>query len=542
MSTAAPAVFPGISNENEFFSHHYLSELFDGDIKETVKRWNETEAADPERTAPHKRLRALRDTHTRLLRRAEKAVDGATRLAHQREWHRELLGALGYDCRPANHRLEDGDEIPVLCALGDQEPQARRTAAATSRSANLLVVAAFSEGPDATEDPLTVRPSSLQFHGEAPPPPHLLEEAWEHIITRRVFSQNRAPRWVLLLSFSQLVLIEGGKWAHSRVLRFDFEEILGRAEDATLKATAALLHRSSLLPGEGAQPLLDGLDENSHRHAFAVSTDLKYAMRESIELIGNEAIRYLREVSHERVYNLDDQLAGELGLECVRYMYRLLFLFYIEARPELGYAPVNSDAYLSGYSLERLRDLELVELATEESRNGFHLHESIQTLFRLIRDGFDGQQWGGSEDLFAAPALLRHGFQIRALDSALFRKGSTSLLDRVKLRNHVLQRVLELMSLSRPVNGRGRKRRGRISYAQLGVNQLGAVYESLLSYRGFFAETELYEVKKAKDKQDDLAGAWFVRADELDRYSEEERVYDIDENGRKLRIPTHADH
>ena len=262
-------------------------------------------------------------------------------------------------------------------------------------------------------------------------------------------------------------------------------------------------------------------------------------MRESIELIGNEAIRFLRVVSRERVYNLDDRLAGELGLECVRYMYRLLFLFYIEARPELGYAPVHSDAYRAGYSLERLRDLELVELATEESRNGFHLHESIQTLFRLIREGFDGHHWGGSVDLFAASSLLRHGFRIRALDSALFREGSTPLLDRVKLRNHILQRVIELMSLSRPAKGRGRKRRGRISYAQLGVNQLGAVYESLLSYRGFFAETELYEVKKAKDKQDDLAGAWFVRADELDRYSERERVYDTDENGRK-RLRRHA--
>ena len=287
------------------------------------------------------------------------------------------------------------------------------------------------------------------------------------------------------------------------------------------------------MPGEGAQPLLDNLDENSHRHAFAVSTDLKYAMRESIELIGNEAIRYRREVSHERVYDLDDRLAGELGLECVRYMYRLLFLFYIEARPELGYAPVDSEAYRAGYSLERLRDLELVELATEESRSGFHLHESIRTLFRLIREGFDGSQWGGNSNLFASPSFLQHGFRIRALDSALFRKGSTPLLDGVKLRNHVLQRVIELMSLSRPVKGRRRKRRGRISYAQLGVNQLGAVYESLLSYRGFFAETELYEVKKEKDKQDDLSGAWFVRADELDRYSEKERVYDTDENGRK---------
>ena len=354
-----------------------------------------------------------------------------------------------------------------------------------------------------------------------------------------MFGQDRPPRWLLLLSFSQLVFVERGKWASSRLLRFDFEEILGRAEDATLKATAVLLHRSSLLPGVGAQPLLDGFDENSHRHAFAVSTDLKYAMRESIELIGNETIRYLRDVSHERVYDLDDRLAGELGLECVRYMYRLLFLFYIEARPELGYAPLNSDAYRAGYSLERLRDLELVELATEESREGFHLHESIQALFRLIRDGFDGRQWGGSTDLLAASSPLRHGFRIRALDSALFRNGSTPLLDRVKLRNHVLQRVIELMSLSRPAKGRGRKRRGRISYAQLGVNQLGAVYESLLSYRGSFAETDLYEVKKAKDKQDDLAGAWFVRAEELDRYNEKERVYDTDQDGRK-RLRKHA--
>lgn len=532
MSASGHGVFAGISNENEFFSHHYLSELFEGDIKQTVKRWNEAEAADPERTAPHKQLRALRETHTRLLRRAQKAGDPATRLEHQREWHRKLVDALGYDCRPANHRLGDGDEIPVLGVAGGQRANGG-AAAATQRSPNLLVCATFEEDPNAAADPLIAQPSSLQFHGEAPPPDDLLEESWEHIITRRIFGQDRPPRWLLLLSFSQLLLIERGKWAHSRLLRFDFEEILGRTEDATLKATAALLHRSSLLPGEGAQPLLDGLDENSHRHAFAVSTDLKYAMRESIELIGNEAIRYLREVSHERVYDLDDRLAGQLGLECVRYMYRLLFLFYIEARPELGYAPIDSDAYRAGYSLERLRDLELVELATEESRNGFHLHESIQTLFRLIRDGFDGSQWGGSADLFASASPLRHSFRIRALDSALFRKGSTPLLDRVNLRNHVLQRVIELMSLSRPVKGRGRKRRGRISYAQLGVNQLGAVYESLLSYRGFFAETDLYEVKKAKDKQDDLAGAWFVRAEELDRYSEKERVYDIDENGRK---------
>ena len=37
----------------------------------------------------------------------------------------------------------------------------------------------------------------------------------------------------------------------------------------------------------------------------------------------------------------------------------------------------------------------------------------------------------------------------------------------------------------------------RISYAELGINQLGAVYEGLLSYSGFFAQERLYEVKPA---------------------------------------------
>ncbi len=527
MPNPVHAVFAGISNENEFFSHHYLSELFTRDIKNTVKRWNQAEGDDRERITPHRRLRALRKTHTRLRRRYESARDPATRLAHQREWHRGLLRVLGYDCQPVNHRLEDGTEIPVLCA-----------------TSGLLALAAFDPADaDATADPLAARLARCQFHGEVPPTPELLEEDWEQVITRRVFAQDRPPRWILLLSFSRLLLIERGKWAHSRLLRFDFEEILGMADDATIKGAAVLLHRESLLPGEGAQPLLDALDENSHRHAFAVSADLKHAMRESIELIGNEAIHYMRAVRHERVYNLDDRLAGELGLECVRYMYRLLFLFYIEARPELGYAPIDSDAYRAGYSLERLRDLELVELATEEARNGFHLHHSIQALFRLIREGFDGRERRGSADLFVREDAdpLRHGFRIRALDSALFRRGSTPLLDRVKLRNHVLQKVVELMSLSRPAKGRGarRKRRGRISYAQLGVNQLGSVYESLLSYRGFFAETDLHEVKKAKGKQDDLAGAWFVRPGDLHRYEESERVYDTDENGHK-RLRRHA--
>ena len=68
-----------------------------------------------------------------------------------------------------------------------------------------------------------------------------------------------------------------------------------------MQAMAALLHRDSICPKDG-MPLLDTLDENSHKHAFAVSEDLKYSLREAIELLGNEAVWYLREILHEKIY------------------------------------------------------------------------------------------------------------------------------------------------------------------------------------------------------------------------------------------------
>ena len=525
MPAATPATFTGIHNENEFYSHHYLSEIFSGDIRATVDRWREQAEAESGRT-PYTALRTLAGDYVRFRRDFDRERRSGQRLILQREWFRQLLPALGYEWAPANQPLDDGDEVPVLCA-----------ASGKAGAPALLAFGAYDEEAEG-EDPLKLKPHRLQFHGEAPPSEALLRETWEEVVTRRVFGQDHPPRWLLVLSFSRVLLIERGKWTHNRLLRFDLDEILGRREDATLKAAAALLHRDCLLPPDG-QSLLDSLDENSHKHAFAVSEDLKYALRESIELIGNEVIRYLREVLKDKVYDrTDDALAGQLGLECLRYMYRLLFLFYIEARPDLGYAPMDSETYLKGYSLEHLRDLELVRLTSEESLDGYYIHHAVQTLFGLIREGFDGTQRGGAADLLAAEpgTHLHHGFRIRALDSALFREGSTLLLDRVKLRNRVLQQVIRLMSLTRPAKGR-RGRRGRISYAQLGINQLGAVYEGLLSYRGFFAQEDLYEVKKAGEPDDLLESAWFVSARDLDEYKEEERVYDHDDEGRRrLRV------
>jgi len=333
---------------------------------------------------------------------------------------------------------------------------------------------------------------------------------------------DEPPRWVILASAFQIVLIDRAKWAQKRFIRFDLQEIFGRKEDTTLKAMSVLLHSDSLVPKDGMS-LLDTLDENSHKHAFGVTEDLKYALRESIELLANEAI-YCKEQQGEDVLSQAD-LDAQLSRESLRYMYRLLFIFYIESRPELGYVPVKSSAYLHGYSLENLRDLELMPLLTDNDKNGYFFDDSIQLLFDMIYRGRSYSQSGNGRDFF----------EISPLRSHLFDPEHTPFLDSVKIRNHIWQAIIQNLSLSRP---KGKKGRGRISYANLGINQLGAVYEALLSYKGFIATERLYEVKKAGTNPTPLENAYFVTEAQLPEYKETERVFD--KEGKLVKFETGA--
>lgn len=530
----------GINNENEFYSEHYLSEIFGGDIADKLGHWQVQEDQAREaaggRTlalaerAPHNALSQLSRDALQLFKELEREKAPSDQLQLQRPWLKKLLGLFGFEASVQRYLLDNDTELPLLADLRDSHGQPL-----------LWILEALPED-EVDADPLTcpILPAQLLSLSNTPVPEKMRgkamkEQSWQQLIAASIYSQPQPPRWILLASARQWLLLDRSKFAQGRLLRFDWLELFSRREVDTLKAVSVLLHRSSILAGEG-QALLDTLDENAHKHAYGVSEDLKYALRESIELLGNEAARQLIAQARERkegIYSGRNELdPDQLSIECLRYMYRLLFLFYIEARPELGYAPVNDPVYLSGYSLESLRELELVPLTTEREINGRYLHDTLTTLFHLIQEGYQPSLEG---DMFATSG---DGFEMKPLKSHLFDPNRTKLLNKVIFPNHLLQRVIRLMSLSRPgKNGRGgRRRRGRISYAQLGINQLGAVYEALLSYRGFFATDDLYEVQPEGCKADELDTSYFVTAGELSQYTEDEKVTDRDENGhQKLR-------
>jgi len=544
--------FVGITNENEFYGHQYLAEVFSGDIRELIDRWQATaDAATPEEkealATPFAKLRRQGTPWFAALNNLSRLRDPAECIRAHQEMHAPLLKALGYQLETEMFEPNEHHPMPTWLIRRDGQGNPR-----------LLIVPAYNPGQE-EDSVLDQRVKPVHYEGQEVPAAYKLF-TWLEILSETIFAAEKPPRYVLLVGLKEWILVDRMKWPNNRLLRFDWAEILDRKEDLTLKASAALLHSDSIAPSAGSS-LLEGLEENAHKHAHGVSSDLKYALREAIEILGNEAVRQLREQAKQARQGFfsgkDAVDPSELSLECVRLVYRLMFLFYIEARPELGYVPIQkSDVYFKGYSLEILRDIaEKARLESPQALEGKYFDASLRGLFNAVSNGC-----GLSVQPTLSAGSVKEAFALAPLDSKLFDPDSTPLLNKVVFPNHVWQKVIKLMSLSRG------KRKGRVSYQLLSINQLGEVYEALLSYRGFFADEDLYEVqpdpnankgRKAAVREegeedgeeedevveegstqvggtkDVMESAWFVPASRISEYTEAELVYDTNDEGRK---------
>lgn len=335
-----------------------------------------------------------------------------------------------------------------------------------------------------------------------------------------LFVAETGPRFALVLAGSLALLAERERWLEGRYLAVDLQLIGERADDKRGGETdraLTCLDADSLAPDAEGNIWWSGVLEESVKHTVGVSKDLREGVRLSIEIIANEVLARRRELG---LSPLPDDRAQVLAGQSLRFLYRVLFLLYAEATPELGVLPAGDPAYERGYSLDRLRELLPVEIVTARARAGTHFYDSLAVLFELVDRGHDGAP-GAPElaDTFA------EGLTFWGLRADLFRPEAIALIAEVGLGDGQLQRVLAHLLLSKEARGRDR---GFISYAELGINQLGAVYEGLMSYTGFFAHEDLYEVAKHGDPAD---GSWVVPADRIDSIAEADFVRGVDENG-----------
>ncbi|WP_141282795.1 class I SAM-dependent DNA methyltransferase, partial [Pseudonocardia hydrocarbonoxydans] len=326
------------------------------------------------------------------------------------------------------------------------------------------------------------------------------------LVSALFVDEDAAPDLVLILAGRWAVLAEQARWAEGRYLAVDLQLICERNDakrGGEIDRALTCLSAESIAPDGDGNLWWHGVLEESVKHTVGVSKDLRNGVRLSIEIIANEVVIRRREQGLDPLPAAD---ANELAKQALRFLYRILFLLYAEASPELGVLPVGAQEYDAGYSLDRLRELVQVELATPRARTGTHLYDSLGVLFRLVDSGHAPTRPTADDE----DSAFTEGLEFNALRADLFQPRATRFVDEVGLGNVALQQVLAHLLLSKEKRGTDR---GFISYAELGINQLGAVYEGLMSYTGFFADTDLYEVAKGGDGS---KGSWVVPVERAD--------------------------
>jgi hypothetical protein len=508
---------------DDYFSSDAAKESFKAKALELRKEW-EQEAATAEAegrdlvTPLNSWANARQQLQKRLVSLTEGLGENATLTADEREavagFDQQLLDFLGfsngYDITVG--RNPDGEESAYL--------EVRGTATAED-SAPLLIVLAepvtdIAELLD-KNSPTLLRPIIEPVPGSTEKIERT-DSVASYLSAR--FVDETPPQFALVLAGSFMLLTAAERWQEGRYLAIDLGLLFERNDTKRGGAVDRFLACASakaLAPSAEGTTWFTTVLEDSVKHTEKVSEDLREAVRDSIELIANEVVNRRRRAGLDP---LPAEEAQPLAKQALRFLYRILFLLFAEASPELEIVPTGATDYESGYGIDRLRDLALVDIPTRG--DGTHLYQSLAVLFTQIQSGHNDLRLAEAAEP-DPEAPMSEGLEFHPLEADLFSAKATAHIDEVGLGNAALQQVLQKLLLSKES---AKKDRGFISYAELGINQLGRVYEGLMSYTGFFAETDLYEVAP---KGDASKGSWVVPTTRAEHIDADDFVREVDE-------------
>ena len=504
----------------DWISEHYFTtdatkESFLARVLERRKEWEALEKpADPGTAptpTPRSRFRSERSRLDELLAAlpaddADSLTSAALEAAGELDaLLREILGFTS-----SEYRLTERGPVTLVRPVGDEGPAplALLRARPVTTVEDLLVKDA-STLAEAWEPVDLGDPNAPVLEGAEP-----IESVSRALST--LMTDGHGPAFALVLAGQWTLVAERERWPEGRWLAVNVQLVVERHETTRggeVERALTCLEARSLLPTAEGETWWAATLEDSAAHTVGVSKDLREGVRSSIEIIANEVVRRRAARGLEP---LPQERAQDLALQSLRYIYRIIFLLYAEASPELGVLPVGAAEYDAGYGLDRLRELALRELHEESAQAGTHIYESLDRLFRLVDEGHNEQVPAAEEGSF-------DGLVFRPMRADLFRPVATALIDEVGLGNGALLRVLRHLLLTKENSKSGR---GFISYVELGINQLGAVYEGLMSYSGSFATERLWEVAPGGDAS---KGSWVVPEDVMEGLQEKDFVTVEDE-------------
>ncbi|MGA5556188.1 Eco57I restriction-modification methylase domain-containing protein [Streptomyces lavendulocolor] len=271
--------------------------------------------------------------------------------------------------------------------------------------------------------------------------------------------EHRLPA-VLLSNGSELRVIrrDPGLGGEASYLSVDLAGLAELGDEHEWRVLWALLRPEAFTPDPAGEILWKLVEDASSEAATAVSENLSGGVRTAISAIANGALH------HWRQHQQPIPEPRDLFTDALKIAYRLLFVAYAEDR---GLLPVGTPSYDRGYSLRALRR----EILTEAgwAPDGGLLWNSLRASWSLLRDGVDA----GELQITGFNGGLFDPAKCPLLDDPTMTVGDTFIRDAID--------ALSWTEAERPTSKTALGRRA-VNYRELGVEQLGSIYEGLLSF------------------------------------------------------------
>lgn len=256
-------------------------------------------------------------------------------------------------------------------------------------------------------------------------------------------------------------------------VEFDVDLIFRERSFTDFRAMYRMVHASRFLTDKNGVSPLEQFYKESVAAGVKVGEDLRQNVKKAIEALGNGFLKSKPELSQRMIE--DEEFCKAYYAEILRVIYRLLFLLFAEQRAML---PTKESLYIEEYSITRLR-----QMAEERHGKDDHcdLWEGLKVTFQMLKKG-------------CSP------LKIFGYNGSLFDNTEIPTLSDLSCKNeYILEAVRNLTLIEQE------KILKRINYLDLGVSEIGSIYESLLDY-----SPKVFATEQEIDGQKILANAFVL--------------------------------
>jgi hypothetical protein len=247
---------------------------------------------------------------------------------------------------------------------------------------------------------------------------------------------------------------------------------------------------------------LERLIERSAEHQHDVTIQLGLQVREAIELL----VRRIDELDRGSGRTLLEGVTEKQVYEAaVTVMMRLVFVFYLEEQAELYFPVAKSNFYQRHYALSPLG----ASLRAEADRLGPDVLERRASAWCRLLATFRAIHGGVAHEDMRLPAYGGHLFDPDRFPFLEGRKPEqgwrTNAAAPLAIDDATVLFVLEALQVLRVRDGgaNGAETR-RLSFRELGVEQIGNVYESLLDHTAKRAADAVVSLKGSKGEEPEI--------------------------------------